>query len=68
MEIKQPQAWSYDGGFDVPVTENRYENTYTGWWYIDPSEKYENHRDSTNDNVNPGLINHGLLIRGLLLQ
>ena len=41
MEIKQPQAWGYDGGFDVPVTENRYENTYTGWWYTDPSEKYE---------------------------
>ena len=24
--------------------------------------------DLENDNVNPGLINHGLLIRGVLLQ
>jgi len=26
------------------------------------------HREKTPDNVNPGLINHGLLIRGVLLQ
>ena len=51
MEIKQPQAWGYDGGFDVPVTENRYENTYTGWWYTDPSENMKVSWDDDIPNI-----------------